>query len=61
MCQNQTSMKADEIDNIAVPAAPHGAGHAFQSLLRQANLAQGVEVMLVSGRPSNRAEFSGVA
>jgi hypothetical protein len=59
--RNQTSMKADEIDIIAVPAAPHGAGHAFQSLHRQAGLAQGVEVLLLSGRPSSRAEFSGVA
>jgi hypothetical protein len=59
LCQNQTSMKADEIDIIAVPAAPDGAGHAFQSLHRQAGLAQVVEVLLLSGRPSSRAEFLG--
>ncbi len=33
----------------------------FQALLRQAGFAQGVEVPFVSRRPSNRADFSGVA
>ena len=34
---------------------------AFQSSFRQAGLAQGIEIPLVSGRPSNRADFSGMA
>ena len=40
---------------------PRGSGTAFQSLFRQAGLAQGVKVPLLSGCPSNRADFSRVA